>query len=227
MIKLQSFTEVPGRYFALPGKAIVDVGCGTGDLVRWMTRQGARVVGVDTAAMIAKAEQNPRVGDESYLVGSAQGLEFEKGSCDLMTYFASFHHVPRNEMPRALEKCHGILKPGGMAVFLEPLAEEGSYYDIVRLVDDETEIRALAYNAIKAAVSLGFRPTAEESFYVERSFADYLALLEVSVEDADRRSEIVAAARTEAERRGRERGESLQAVRYRSICRLNILERSG
>jgi hypothetical protein len=62
---------------------------------------------------------------------------------------------------------------------------------------------------------------------MSRSFADYLALLEVSVDDAGRRAEIVAAARTEAERRGRERGESLEAVRYRSICRLNIVERLG
>jgi len=227
MIKVRSFPEVLGPYFVFPGKAIVDVGCGTGDLVRWLTKQGARVVGVDTAAMIARAEQDPQVGDESYLVGSAEGLDFENGSRDLLTYFASLHHVPRNEMSRALEKCHGILKPGGAAVFLEPLAEEGSYYDIVRLVDDETEIRALAYDAIKAAVSSGFKPTTEELFYVEQSFSDYLAILEVSVDYAGLRAEIVAAARAEAERRGRERGESLEAVRFKSICRLNILEKTA
>jgi ubiquinone/menaquinone biosynthesis C-methylase UbiE len=194
MIKLQSFTEVPGCYFALPGKVVVDAGCGTGDLVRWMTNKSASVIGVDTAAMIARAEQNPRAGEESYLVGSAEELAFGDGSRALLTYFASLHHGPRNEMPRALGKCLEILKPGGAAIFLGRLEEEGSHYEIVRLVDDETEIRALAYNAIKSVVSLGFRPTIEEFFYVERSFADYQALLEVSVDDAGRRSEILEAA---------------------------------
>lgn len=52
-----------------------------------------------------------------------------------------------------------------------------------------------------------------------------LELLEVIVDDIGRRAEIATAARTVTERSAGERGESLEEFRYRSICRLNILER--
>jgi len=223
MIKVHSFAEVLGRYFDLRGKVLIDVGCGTGDLVRWATKEGAKAVGIDTSAMIARARQNRRAGGERYLVGSAETLSFESGACDLLTYVASFHHVPRRHMRAALQRGWDILKPGGTAVFLEPLSRKGSYYDIVRLVEEETELRALAARAIQSAPSLGFEPAAEELFYVERSFADFLGLLRVFVDDAGRRAEIAAAARKTAERLARKTGESLGAVRYKSICRLNVL----
>ncbi len=227
MIKVTSFPDILERYFSLPGKALIDVGCGTGDLVRWATNQGARVVGVDTATMIAEAERKVRAGDEEYRIGSAEALSFESGSRDLLTYFASFHHVPRQHMSGALKRCRDVLKPGGSAVFLEPLSTRGSYYDIARLVEDERVLRVRAARAIKGALSLGFEPVAEERFYVERSFADYLHLLEVFVDDAGQRSEIASAARKAVELSAWKRGESFDAVRYRSICRLNIFRKPG
>ena len=70
----------------------------------------------------------------------------------------------------------------------------------MRLIEDETEVRALAFRVIASAFYLGFKPAAEKLFYVERSFADFLELLEVSVDDAGRRAEIAAAARRATER---------------------------
>lgn len=225
MIKVNFFFDVLERYFALSGKGLIDVGCGTGDLVRWATKQGARVVGVDTAAMIAEAERKERAGDEEYRIGSAEALSFESGSRDLLTYFASFHHVPRQHMRGALKRCWDVLIPGGSAVFLEPLSTRGSYYDLVRLVEDETEARVLARRAIRRAPSLGFEPEGGKLFYVERSYADYLRLIEINVEDTGRRSEIAASARKATELLARKGGESFEAVRYRSICRLDILRK--
>jgi ubiquinone/menaquinone biosynthesis C-methylase UbiE len=225
MIKVRSFSDVLECYFALSGKTLIDVGCGTGDLVRWATKQGAGVVGVDTAAMIAQAERRERAGDEEYRIGSAEALSFESGSRDLLTYFASLHHVPPQCMRDALKRCRDILKPGGAAVFLEPLSRKGSYYDIVRLVDDEIEARTLARRAIGWAPSLGLEPETREHFYVERSYADYLGLLEMNVADAGRRSELAAAARKATERLARKSGESFEEVRFRSICRLDILRK--
>jgi 2-polyprenyl-3-methyl-5-hydroxy-6-metoxy-1,4-benzoquinol methylase len=41
--KVQSFGDVLLKYFNLNGMLILDVGCGTGDLVRFLTTKGARV----------------------------------------------------------------------------------------------------------------------------------------------------------------------------------------
>ena len=227
MIKVQSFSDVLERYFVLSGKVLIDVGCGTGDLVRWATRQGARAIGIDTAAMITGAERKPRAGDERYRIGTAETMSFENGSCDILTYFASFHHVPRFHMINALKRGWNVLKPGGAAVFLEPIPQDGSYYDIVRLIEDEMEVRALAIRVIDSALYLGFKPAAQKLFYVDRSFADFLELLEASVDDAGRRAEITAAARKATERLAWERGERFDEVRYRSICRTYILEKTS
>lgn len=225
MIKVASFSEVLGRHCALSGKVMVDVGCGTGDLVRWAAAKGAKVVGVDSAAMIARAKREKRAGAEAYMIGTAEDLAFECGTCDLLTYVASFHHVPPSRMPGALERCRDVLKPGGAAAFLEPLSRKGSYYDIVRFVEEETEMRAQAARVLKGARAMGFVPMVEETYYVERSYADFLGLIAVFVDDAARRAELAAAAHEATERRARRSGKSLGDVRYKSICRLNILRK--
>jgi len=225
MIKARSPEGILESYFEFFGKVIADIGCGTGEFVRWLAKRGARVVGVDTAAMAGRAERYPRVGGETYRVGSAQDMEFEDGSFDLLTYVASFHHVPAREMTRALGKCHRFLKPGGAAVFIEPLGKKGSYYEIVRLIEDERDIQAKAYKAITGMVSLGFSMTEEKIYYVERSLADYAVLLDLFVDDPDRRTRVLAAAKSVTERLAGDSGKSLASYRYQSMCRLNILRK--
>jgi ubiquinone/menaquinone biosynthesis C-methylase UbiE len=200
MVKVRSPADILDRVCDFRGKTIADVGCGTGDFVRRLTERGAKAVGVDAEAMIARAERIQRAGGETYLVGSAEEMEFEDGSFDLLTYIASFHHVPAREMPGALERCHRFLKPGGMAAFIEPLGRQGSYFEIVRLL--------------------------EQVFYAERSLDDYAVLLDLFVEDPDRRARILEEARSVTERLARDSGKSLASYRYRSICRLNILKKA-
>ncbi len=218
--RAQSHAEVLSRYVSFSGKVVVDIGCGTGDFVRWMTAQGAEVTGIDLAAMIAKAEKLPRSGIEKYRAGIAQMLPVESDHADLAVYLASFHHIPEDEMPYGLEECRRILKSEGAAIFVEPVGETGSYYELVRLIGDERDIQAKAYRAIEAAGPSGFQMTAEETYYLERSFEDYLHLLDVNVDDEAKRSEIAAAARAVTERLCRDAGTSFESYRYRSICRM-------
>jgi len=227
MRKAQSHAEILSKYVSFSGKVVVDVGCGTGDFVRWMSAQGAEVTGIDVAVMIAKAEKSPKSEDETYRAGTAQMLTVQSEHADLAAYLASFHHVPENEMPRALEECGRILKPKGAAIFVEPVGENGSYYELIRLIGDERDIQAKAYKAIKAAEPLGFQMTAEETYYLERSFEDYLRLLDANVDDEITRSEIAAAARAVTERLCRDAGTSFESYRYRSICRMNILKKTA
>jgi ubiquinone/menaquinone biosynthesis C-methylase UbiE len=227
MKKVLSHAEALSEFFSFPGTTAVDVGCGTGDFTRWMAAQGVAATGLDVAEMIARAEAFPRAGGERYLVGIAQELPVDSGVADLAVYMASLHHVPESEMSRALEECRRILKPGGTAIFVEPVAETGSYYEIVRLVVDERDIQAKAFEAIKAAGRLGLGMTAEGNYYLERSFEDYLSTLEVNVGDAAKRAEIAALARAVTERLSRAAGLSVHSYRYRSICRVNILKKSG
>lgn len=225
MNKVESHAEALSRHVQFSGKIVLDVGCGTGDLARWMTKQGALVTGVDTLEMITRAENLERSGSEQYLVSSAQELPFRSQYADIILYIASLHHVPEDEMKNALERCHRILKPGGMAVFVEPVAQRGSYYEIVRLEGDEAGIQARAYDLLLRAKDFGLTMRTEEMYYLERSFDDYVRLLEVFVDDKVRRDDILAKAKAVTEQLCRESGARFEEYRYRSVCRLNIMDK--
>ena len=225
MRQVSSNWEVLAESFSFAGRAVVDVGCGTGDLVRWLCGQGANVIGLDTPQMLEKAESSPRAGSETYLSGGAEKLPLNDESADLIIYFASLHHAPPDMLADALSECHRVLKPGGSAVFIEPVARPGSYYEIVRLIEDEAEIQKLAYAAICAATRLGMRMVKEEFFFIERSFDDYVHLLNTFVDDEGKRETAIGQARIVTQGLAAQSGRRFDDFRFRSTCRLNILQK--
>lgn len=223
MRQVQSPAEILAEDFQLSGKNVVDVGCGTGDLARWLTGQGALVVGLDLPEMLAKAESFPRAGAETYLAGSGESLPLADGWADLVLYAASLHHLPAGRLDEALNECQRVLKPDGRAVFIEPVYRRDSYGEITRLVEDESEILKRAYRAIRRAAASALAMVKEDFFFMVRSFADYCKLIETFVFDESRRPGIIAQARLITERRSAAAGVSFEDFRFRSICRLNIL----
>jgi len=225
MRRLHTNVEILAENFSFSGLRVVDVGCGTGDLVRWLTQQGARVIGIDTPQMLAKAQAEPATGNERYWVGGAEALPVEDGWADLMVYFASLHHAPLDRLTDALAECSRVLKAGGEAAVVEPKAEPGSYFEITRLPEDEADMHAAVYAAIQAAPQFGLRLLKEEYFYIERSFADYEKLIHTFVEGEKRRAEIIARARKITVKMSQAAGARFDDFRFRSICRLNVLKK--
>ncbi len=226
MRRVDSIEDLLGEVVPLSARTIVDVGCGTGDLVRWLVGRGARVTGVDTPAMLARAQTQPPAGQEAYLPGGAEALPLPDQAVDVAIFDASLHHVPAERMRDAVAECARVLRPAGRAVFIEPVAKAGSYYDLTRVAGDEAEVQRLAHAAILEAPAQGLEPENEELFYLSRSFADYEHLVAVFVEDEKRLADCLARAREETKRRAAEAGIAFGDVRYRSICRLDVLRRS-
>ena len=208
-------------------QTIVDVGCGNGDTVRWLASQGARAIGLDTPEMLAKARQVPPWGTEEYIEGEAQKLPFADKSADAMLFQASFHHVPAEAMTAAALECRRVLKNGGRTIFVEPVYRAGAYTEITRLVGDEEEIQKKAHATIVSMAGSGMTMEKEEFFYLERSFADYIHLLELHVDDVIGRAAILARARKITEDFSAAAGMDFADFRYRSICRLNVLVKGG
>lgn len=222
MKRLSTFNEILPEFFDLKGKTVVDIGCANGELVRWMSLQGANVIGIDLSDMIAQAEKIDKTGDETYLIGTAQEFSFDDNMADLVVYMASFHHVPENEMPKAIENCYSALKNKGYTIFIEPLAEKGSYYDLTRLVEEETEIREKAYEFIMEAGKTKFRQVNESYYYVERTFRDFINLLEQFVNDENQREKIIERAKDIIIQKNQEPNQ----IRYKSKVRLIILQKT-
>ena len=131
------------------GKTIVDVGCGDGALVRHFVRLGAHAIGVEVSeGQLERARAQAENGG-TYMVANGENLPFADASAGAILYMKSFHHLPVAAMPLALSEAARVLAPGGRLVAIEPLAE-GSFFEVTRLIEDETEVRAAAYAALQA-----------------------------------------------------------------------------
>jgi SAM-dependent methyltransferase len=103
-----------------PG-AILDVGCGTGALLRLAARRfpGATRTGIDPAdRMIAVAtDADP---DARLIVAAAERLPFDDDEFDLVISTNSFHNWP--DQRAGVAEIGRVLRPGGTLVLADPFA---------------------------------------------------------------------------------------------------------
>ena len=159
------------------GRDVLDVGCGAGWLVRRMAAAGARAVGVDPlAAALERARAERSQGTLSYRLAGAQELPFEDASFDVVVFFNSLHHVPVAELDDAVREACRVLRPGGLLVVQEPLAR-GEFFELMRSVHDETDVRERAQEALDRCVRAGaLTQTAQREADIATRLADFAAL---------------------------------------------------
>jgi 2-polyprenyl-3-methyl-5-hydroxy-6-metoxy-1,4-benzoquinol methylase len=164
MIEIRSNESVLNEVFDLKGLRVADIGSGAGEMVRYMTRQGASVTGLECGELqLEKARSYPPEGDEVYLEGVGQEQPFDDNAFDAITFFNSLHHVPLEHMASALAEAKRVVKPAGTVYVAEPIAS-GSGFELHAPVDDETSVRTAAYDAIRNAAAHGLTQV-QEVFY--------------------------------------------------------------
>ncbi len=157
--------EVLLETLPLAGARVIDVGCGDGALSRLMARNGAAtVLGVECSSnQLGRARAAEAVAGVHYVEGVGQSLPAADGTTDIVVFFNSLHHIPVPDQDTALAEAARVLRPGGLVYVCEPVAE-GAFFEAVRPVDDETEVRAAAYAAIAAARRHGLAAEAERGY---------------------------------------------------------------
>ncbi len=100
---------------------VLDVGCGTGLLLRELRRRvpdATQLTGIDAAGpmvAVARAQQSdPRL---TYAQGRAEHLPFAGGSFDLLVSTTSFDHW--EDQAAGLAECRRVLAPGGRLVLTD------------------------------------------------------------------------------------------------------------
>jgi len=136
---------------------VLDVGCGEGLLVRRLASAAARVVGLDPSAVALERARRAEPSGTStrFVEGTAEALPFPDMSFDTVVFFNSLHHVPLESMDAALAEAARVLRPGGVLYVQEPLAE-GSFFELMVLVEDETRVRGAAQEALRRALEGDF-----------------------------------------------------------------------
>lgn len=113
-----TYLEKPAMYRALPdlvGKAVLCVGCGTGEECQEIQSRGAsRIVGIDNAeGLIEIATQS--YPDIEFQVMDMEALDFPEASFDIIYASLALHYVD-SWLPM-LQKMHSLMKPGGEILF--------------------------------------------------------------------------------------------------------------
>jgi len=102
-----------------PGR-LLDVGCGTGELIRRLAGRGWRTVGLDLCEpMLRRAHYKlDGLADRvRFTVGDSEHLPFESRSFDVVTCANSFHHYPHQEA--VVREFRRVLRPGGQLLLLD------------------------------------------------------------------------------------------------------------
>lgn len=101
---------------ARKGAPVLDLCCGTGDIGRLLSAEGARVVGCDfTWEMIAAAP--PANRGQFFVQGDALRLPFKNGSFDVGTIAYGLRNLASFE--QGLAEMRRVLKPGGRLLILD------------------------------------------------------------------------------------------------------------
>ncbi|MEJ5311131.1 MAG: class I SAM-dependent methyltransferase [Anaerolineae bacterium] len=138
----QRLTEALTVAGIAPGMAVLDVGCGRGEMLRHTTRLGARAFGIDYAQAAVRlsrrivAEVIQQGGMACVYQASALYLPFQAETFDRVLMFDIVEHLYPAELALALTEAWRVLKPGGrIIVHTAPNVWYDRYaYPVVRLV---------------------------------------------------------------------------------------------
>ncbi|MCV0394323.1 MAG: class I SAM-dependent methyltransferase [Rhizobiaceae bacterium] len=162
--------EELGRGARLSGAKVLDIGCGTGALVRRLEEAGASAWGVevDEKMVLAAAVAGP--APDRFLTGTGQSLPFDDHTFDGACYVFSFHHVPAVHQETALAELARVLKPTGWGAIIEPLPF-GDMTKVIEPIEDEFEVRTRAHELLSSGRLPRLRLRGVRHYEICRSFA--------------------------------------------------------
>ena len=107
---------------------ICDLGCGPGQIARYLHRQGVQTLGVDLSSkMVAEAQRlNPEI---HFHQGDMLSLPDADNSWGGIAAFYCIIHIPREQIVNALREMKRVLKPGGPLLLAFHIGTEIKHLD--------------------------------------------------------------------------------------------------
>ena len=150
------------------GGAVLEIGCGTGRLLRALAGLTAlgRAAGVDP-----EPEMLARAGSLDVRLGRAERLPLDAGAFDLAFLWLAFHHV--QDKPAAAREMLRVLRPGGHAAIWTLTPEHVLRFHLNRYFPSLTAVDLPRFEAPELWMALllaaGFDPVAEQQLWLRRT----------------------------------------------------------
>lgn len=140
-------------------KNVLDLTCGTGSQVFWLTKSGYNVTGVDINSLMIKIAQNKAHKEKlpiKFLIGDMRNLYVGKFDA-VITIFNSIGHLTKIDFEKAMRNINSNLKIGGLYVFdinnLDYLIKDNNITTLTidwQKTTGDTTIRDIQYSTINA-----------------------------------------------------------------------------
>ena len=99
-----------------PGGHILDAGCGSGVVARFLVDSGFQVTGIDISQKMIDISKH-RTPEAELIVGDMTAIEFDNETFDSIASAYAVFHIPRTRHFNLFLTFHQILKKGGALLF--------------------------------------------------------------------------------------------------------------
>ncbi len=156
------------------GKLYLDMGCGTGNYMHYLTERGFLFYGIDPSGTMLDVARVKCPGSR-FIKGEAENIPLEDSHFDGAIALFTFHHW--HDKPSGLNELFRVLKPGCRLVFLSFTAEQMDGYwlkhyfpEMIKrsgeLVPDQDTMRDMLHQA-------GFSAVETEKYFVQEDLQDH------------------------------------------------------
>ncbi len=148
-----------------PGSAILDFGCGAGDLafeIEGIMGGKGHVIGIDPSSemvAVAKKKAAKRKSQVQFQVEAVEKTSFADNTFDVVTSSFVLHHLPENLQLKAFKELRRVLKPGGLFFAIDMTAQMHGFSHMLHshMQGDSGDSGAGLNAAAKALQEAGFR----------------------------------------------------------------------
>ncbi|MFC1674303.1 methyltransferase domain-containing protein [Candidatus Omnitrophota bacterium] len=98
-------------------KRILDLGCGSGAFLRYLTEFNVPLLGIDLCFnLVATAKK--KIDHVKFIVGDAEYLPLPDESVDIIVFSGFLHHLPN--MEKVIKEAYRVLRKGGRCFAYDP-----------------------------------------------------------------------------------------------------------